>query len=253
MSYTIGAQLPGQAGEVRVLFHSYAEHPSTAQRGASMNYHEIYRRLIERAHGRVRVGSMEEHHVLPLCLGGGNEKYNLVMLTDPEHFVAHQLLVKIYPGNYKIAHAAQLMTTSPHGKRVGNKLYGWLRTRLSEAKKLRGVPKECMTPEVRARVAVKQVGRVFTAETRAKIAATRVGKVISVETREKLSHAGKGKTHTEESKRLMSQRRKEVWDKLSVEERDSVRQSFIGKRHSPETRAKLVEAWKVRKARASNT
>jgi hypothetical protein len=38
----------------------------------------------------------EEHHILPKCIGGNNNKENLILLTPREHFLAHYLLSKIY-------------------------------------------------------------------------------------------------------------------------------------------------------------
>ena len=38
----------------------------------------------------------EIHHILPKSIGGSNEKYNLVLLTAREHYLAHYLLYKIY-------------------------------------------------------------------------------------------------------------------------------------------------------------
>lgn len=37
----------------------------------------------------------ETHHIVPKCMGGSNDKENLVNLTAREHFVAHKLLYKI--------------------------------------------------------------------------------------------------------------------------------------------------------------
>ena len=62
-----------------------------------MNYRRHYDRLIERARNRVLSGYVERHHVLPRCMGGGNESSNLVQLTAEEHYVAHQLLHKMHP------------------------------------------------------------------------------------------------------------------------------------------------------------
>lgn len=56
-------------------------------------------------------------------MGGKDEKQNIVNLTPEEHFVAHQLLVKIYPSNSSLIHAAHMMGTT----RTSNKSYGWLR------------------------------------------------------------------------------------------------------------------------------
>ena len=98
-----------------------------------MNYVKHYNFLIDRAKNRILNCYSETHHIIPKCLGGSDEKSNLVELTAEEHFVAHQLLVKIYPGNYDLLHAAQMMTTSNrHHDRSKNKLYGWLRKQLAE-------------------------------------------------------------------------------------------------------------------------
>lgn len=48
---------------------------------------------------------LEDHHILPRCLGGTNHKNNRVLLTAKEHYIAHHLLWKMYPGNEKIANA----------------------------------------------------------------------------------------------------------------------------------------------------
>lgn len=65
-----------------------------------MNYARIYEQLIRRASGRERHGYMERHHVVPKCMGGGDEKANIVYLSAKEHFVAHKLLVRIHPHVY---------------------------------------------------------------------------------------------------------------------------------------------------------
>ena len=65
-----------------------------------------YGRLIERAKTRQLTGYVEKHHVVPKCIGGTDEKSNLVKLTPEEHYVAHQLLVKIYPDNDSLVYAA---------------------------------------------------------------------------------------------------------------------------------------------------
>lgn len=88
--------------------------------------------LITRAQHRTLVGYIEEHHVIPRCIGGSDDLTNLVDLTPEEHYVAHQLLVKMYPGNPRLLRAAIFMTA----KRPGNKCYGWLRRRLAEAQSI---------------------------------------------------------------------------------------------------------------------
>lgn len=47
----------------------------------------------------------ETHHIIPICMGGNNSPDNLVKLSAKAHFVAHHLLCKIYPKDYKLASA----------------------------------------------------------------------------------------------------------------------------------------------------
>lgn len=92
-----------------------------------MNYESHYYKLIEKARTREIYGYTEKHHIVPKCMGGTDDDDNLINLTPEEHYVAHQLLVKIYPTNNKLVYAAAMMIPS----RPSNKLYGWLRRRLS--------------------------------------------------------------------------------------------------------------------------
>lgn len=97
-----------------------------------MDYKVHYNKLIDRARTRLLESYCERHHVLPRCLGGGDEETNLVSLTGREHYIAHQLLVKMYPGNAKLVYAAKMMTINSSGGRIGNRLYAWLREQFSK-------------------------------------------------------------------------------------------------------------------------
>jgi len=99
-----------------------------------MNYLKHYNDLIERAKNRKLDCYKEIHHIIPRCIGGTDEKENLVALTGREHFVAHILLVKIYPKDYGLIKAVNMMCiSSDNQSRVHNRMYGWLRERFSEA------------------------------------------------------------------------------------------------------------------------
>jgi hypothetical protein len=74
-----------------------------------MNYQKIYNQIIERAKNRVLEDYKEKHHIVPKCLGGSNEKENLVELTAREHFLCHILLCEIYPNETKLKYALYLM------------------------------------------------------------------------------------------------------------------------------------------------
>ena len=97
-----------------------------------MNYNKIYDTLILRGIERCLFPEeyFEKHHIIPKCLGGLNSKNNIVKLTPEEHYLAHLLLVKIYPNNDKLIFAAHRMTS---GKSRNNKLYGWVRRKSAEA------------------------------------------------------------------------------------------------------------------------
>lgn len=95
-----------------------------------MNYKKIYDSLIERGRTRVLNSYKEKHHIIPRCMDGTNDAFNLVDLTPEEHYVAHQLLMKINVGNHALAKAAAMMIPN----RPSNKMYGWVRRRFSEAK-----------------------------------------------------------------------------------------------------------------------
>jgi len=105
-----------------------------------MNYQKHYDLLMERARNRLLEGYSERHHVVPRCLGGTDEPDNLVRLTPEEHYVAHQLLVKINGKNQKLIFAAVMMGST----RKNNKTFGWLRRRhaLAVSETLRGRTKE---------------------------------------------------------------------------------------------------------------
>jgi hypothetical protein len=102
-----------------------------------MDYKKHYDLLIERAKTRQLTGYVERHHIVPRCVGGTDEKSNLVELTPEEHYVAHQLLVKMYPENDSLVYAANKMTVSSKTVKRNNKRYGWLKRRYQSVCKKR--------------------------------------------------------------------------------------------------------------------
>ena len=184
-----------------------------------MNYKEIYNSLIKRGVERVlpKGTYFEKHHIVPKCMEGTNLPENLVKLTAREHFIAHQLLVKIYPNEPKLVFAAKMMTVDTNGERVGNRMYEWLcikyaaetsklvkgrivspetRRKMSETTKLR-----MNTPESKAKVSVQSTGRKHTEESKLKIGAASKGMKRSVESTEKFIKSMTGFKHSEEGLR----------------------------------------------------
>lgn len=62
-------------------------------------------------------------------MGGTYQDFNVSYLSLEEHYVAHQLLAKMFPENLSIVRAAFMMGNA----RKGNKVYGWLRRKFVES------------------------------------------------------------------------------------------------------------------------
>lgn len=137
-----------------------------------MDYQAIYDRLMDRALPRELYGYCERHHVVPRCMGGDDSADNIRRLTPEEHYVAHQLLMKMHPGNRKLAYAAFAMTFGSDRVKRNNKLYGWLR-----------------------RAFAKSVSETQTGKTRGP---------HSVETRQKMSESAKGRKKSEAHRAALS-------------------------------------------------
>lgn len=79
----------------------------------------------------------EKHHIIPRCLGGSDDKSNLVVLTAREHFLAHYLLTKIYPDNYKLIDAFRMMgviNKKEQDRYINSRLYESKKKLFSEAR-----------------------------------------------------------------------------------------------------------------------
>ena len=109
-----------------------------------MNYTKIYDDLVAKCVVRgldkkALEGYFEIHHILPRCMGGGDDKENLVMFTGREHYIAHMLLWKIHPRNRSLMHAAWMMSHLRNGDKVKSAMYQslkmehmeWLSERMS--------------------------------------------------------------------------------------------------------------------------
>lgn len=101
-----------------------------------MNYGRIYSELVAKAKPRgldksQHEGYFEIHHIVPRCLGGSDEKDNLVMFTGREHFIAHLLLWKLNRDNAQLALTVHLMN-GKRGSTKNSRLYENLRVARSE-------------------------------------------------------------------------------------------------------------------------
>jgi hypothetical protein len=214
-----------------------------------MNYQKHYDALIERARGRtLPTGTyVERHHVVPKVLGGSNDASNIVRLTPEEHYVAHQLLVRLYPQNHKLLTAAILMSR----RCTGNKAYGWMRRRLGvlSSERLRGKPRH---PNLRAAMLAAITGKPCSPETKAKISAAHRGRKrtapISPETRARMSAVKKGIPKSPEARAKLSAFRR--GKRLPPE---VVKLNTIGRRKQSKLNEEIVRTIRARCAAGEST
>ena len=200
-----------------------------------MNYQKHYDAIIDRAKGREKSGYTESHHIVPRCLGGGDGKSNRVNLTAEEHYVAHQLLVKIYPDVHGLAIAAMMMSRDKrNGKRSGNKLYGWLRRKSANAQSILRMGHE-VSEETRERIRLA----VSQSEARKEHYASMRGRVVSDEVKQKVSASHKTSEKAKAARELLFARK--VGVPRSEETRRKIGAAFAGKPLSDDHRKAISE------------
>ena len=115
-----------------------------------MNYNRIYDQIISRAKNRrtCDYDYIERHHIIPRCLGGGDERENIAILTAEEHYICHLLLARIHPDHIGLNLVVCLMARGRYLKRKrGSKAYAERRKRLYAKNKLLRV---CANPTCEA-------------------------------------------------------------------------------------------------------
>ena len=201
-----------------------------------MNYEKIYNQIVERAKNRVLDCYTESHHIIPRCMGGSDEKENLVNLTAREHFIAHKLLCEIYSDNEKLFYAHWAMTNQRNRGRnykVSSREYQRLR---EEFKKKMSAPK---SEETKRKISKALTGKIHSQDHKRKMSQSLKGRepwnkgvAHTKEARDKMSNSSKGRkawnkgvAHTEETKRKISTGN--TGKKLSEETKEKMRQSRL--------------------------
>lgn len=214
-----------------------------------MDYQRIYFKLVSRAISRE--GYVEKHHILPRCLGGVDNAENLVDLYPEEHYLAHLLLCKIYPGNQKLLYAAMNMTTGSmvnSGKR-NNKVYGWLRRQYAESMSGDNNPSR-RDPSLQKDAAKKRLGQKRSEETKARMSAAQKGRIFSEETKVKMAESAKNRppisNETREKLKNRIPNKGMLGKSMSDDTRAKMSASQQGKKMSNEAREKMKIAAKIR-------
>jgi hypothetical protein len=143
---------------------------------AENKYTRWYFKIVDSARHHTRDGYVEEHHIIPLSLGGSDAPDNLVKLTGREHFICHLLLLRMVTDAValvKMRKAIRFMMCVP------KKMQG-----------LRWMPTGRTVEIARKEAALANKGN---REIAAKISASRKGQKLSDEHKRKISEGSRGK------------------------------------------------------------
>ena len=202
-------------------------------------YSARYLRVIDKAkRGRWDnySGYMEKHHIIPVSMGGGNNKQNIVKLPGSLHYSAHYWLMKAFDNHTKegrsmiAAFRKMNMARSYQDRPMKPKLYEEMRRRASEAGSGRKMSEENKKKLMEAR---RKKG--YPASMREKISASRAGKPLTEAHRKKISEAMKGRKDSPETKEKRAQHHRGA--KRSEETRARMKE---GRRLAREQREKLA-------------
>lgn len=188
----------------------------------------------------------EEHHIVPKCLGGKNNKTNLTLLTYVEHVLAHMLLYIIHHDNSKLLYAFRSMIFTKDGSMFGEDLVIDLEV-LSKIKYEFSLIMKENNPMKRKEVLDKRIGQKLklsdelrkekstrmkennpmkNLETVEKMRKSKAGKKQSRETRLKYSTLRSGRKMSEEQKQKISSLRKSKNIHLSNEIKSKISESM---------------------------
>jgi len=82
-----------------------------------MDYEKVYNAICKRGQTRKIEGYTEKHHIIMKSHGGSDDPSNLTTLTAREHFLAHWLLARIFPKDYKTQAAFKMIADVGYGRR----------------------------------------------------------------------------------------------------------------------------------------
>jgi len=203
-------------------------------------YYRWYYQIIDSARKRSRPdGYYEKHHIIPRCMGGNNEWWNIVNLTYREHYLAHWLLTKITEGeilkkmNYALVRMGQC---NPRQIReISSRWY----ERSKQAARDANIGRK-PSEETRKRISLagkghkRNLGRKPTEEHKMKIGLKSKGRKHTDEAKKKMSIASKGnkrwlgKNHTTETKKKLSGYKNALGAKRSEETKLAISLAGIG-------------------------
>jgi hypothetical protein len=184
-----------------------------------MNYKNIYNNLIERAKNRVLTSDeyVENHHIIPRCLGGDESKNNMVKLFPKEHYIAHLLLYRMFPNHQGLAYSFWMMCNGnrkvKRNYKVSARLYEEIRREFIEMMRQREPTFKGKSHSENSKLKISNskkgqktwLGKKHKEESKIKMSESAVGRKLSNETKEKMSNFWKGKPKSDNTKKKMSE------------------------------------------------
>lgn len=217
-------------------------------------YRNIYLRIIIRCQNMTEEelsGYNEKHHILPKCLGGGNEKENLVLMPVRYHIIAHMVLARAYQIN-KLWYAVHSMLS------LGNSQRKIIKEKYFSTKKLAKLREEIIinisgihnpnygiirSEEFKEKIRKANIGKKASKETKIKMSLSRSGsnnwlynKPFPEEAKRKLSEKMKGRKLTEEQRKL--------WSEVKLGKKNANYGKHLSNEHKQILSDKTKEAWK---------
>ena len=158
-------------------------------------YSTWYYNIINKSKNRLLTGYKEKHHILPRCLGGKDNKDNLVELTAREHFIVHMLLCKFTKGESKrsMLYAFKCMC---YYKKDGRDYK--INSRIAQ--------------KLRSELKFSKEHKIKMSEVKKGKPSNRKGKKASDKTKLRIKKALSGKKHSQKHKDILSKIRKQlIW------------------------------------------
>lgn len=177
-----------------------------------------------------RDGYLEQHHIIPECLGGPDTRLNMVYLTAREHFIAHLLLVKMLTGKERKQMQFALTFMRGKGRGKGRQLY---------------IPSSRISEICRKNASEANSGRALS-ETHKQVF-TRKGKKNTHEHNTKIGKVHRGKILSEETRQKISAAKTGVKPNLSFEQREAISKRVKGVKQPPRT-----DQWRERQREAQS-